>query len=129
MEWWQIMVAVLTLLLGSGASVSFWAWTRSNIMRLAASQATADAEREKDKAVFDKQIAVLKAEIEAIHTRCRERAPAYTVLGEKLDSVAEQLHGRINDLHRCVANKDSETAQAIGRLEGLLEGKAGRSSR
>lgn len=84
-------LAICVLLFGGSG---FWFWIRKLSVQLAALQKWADL----------------------VEKRCDDRREDMKDVGEKIGKV----HGRIDDLHKCVAEKDSETAKAVGRLEGTV---------
>ncbi len=87
-----------------GVMVGFWAWVRGKIN------------------VQTAQIATLVGWKDVVEKRCEERSSMIKEVGDKVGRV----HERIDDLVTCVGDKDSETAKAIGRLEGKLDGMKGR---
>lgn len=70
----------------------FWVWVRSHIIQL-----TAD-------------MAVLKAWAQTVDFRCKER-------GRDM----EKIFNKIDSLKTAIGNKDTETAKALGRIEGKLD--------
>lgn len=99
-DWIAIGVAMIVLVFGGGG---FWLWVRK----------------------LSADVAVLQAWAKQIDGRCDRRGKnmerSYDNIGEKIGRV----HARVDDLHKCVAEKDSLTAKAVGRLEGKMESLLG----
>ena len=99
-DWIATAVAIAVLVFGGGG---FWIWVRK----------------------LSADIAVLKAWAKLVDKRCDDRRGDMRDLARKIGEV----HERVDDLHKCVAEKDSETAKAVGRLEGRMETLLGGSGK
>lgn len=70
----------------------FWVWARSHITQLTA------------------EMAVLKAWAKTVDVRCRDR-----------NRNMIKIFDKIEDLKTAIATRETETAKALGRIEGKLE--------
>ena len=95
-SWLQIAIVTGVV----GLVVAFWAWVRARLTILTAEMAAIQGWRDE------------------IENRCAERRQLIEGVGAKIDG----LHDRITSLGDRIAGTDTQTARAIGCLEGKLDG-------
>lgn len=86
------MIEYVQPVVAGAALIGFWAWARSKISKV------------------DRDTAVLKAWAATIDVKCKERR--------------EDIHGlydKFDEVKTAIASNDSETAKALGRLEGIVQ--------
>lgn len=86
------MFEYLQPVIAGAAIIGFWTWARSKISKV------------------DRDTAVLKAWALTIDARCKERREDMQGLYQKFDEVKD-----------AIASNDSQTAKALGRLEGKVD--------
>lgn len=94
----EVAIAALVLVVNGAALTSFWAWTRSKIN------------------LQTGQIAILMEFRANTEKRCLEHRENFREVFQKIDGV----YVKIDEVKQCFHAADTETARAVGRLEGKM---------